>query len=127
MMKDEIIAHFQTNFESLKKMIIEVAFWAYEPNEDLCKPLAEGLQTLASTGNKKAAALYAVIAAYDNNADCFSKETALQLLFTNDAVDEYVKFVDEEFKENVDADLYEFLYSFPAVSLFEEITEKSEQ
>ena len=125
MTKEEVLAYFQTNFTSLKKMIIEIAFWAYEPNKDLCKPLAEGLQVLASTGNKKAVVLYAVIAAYDNNANCFSKETALQLLFTHNAVDEYVSFVDEEFKDDVDADLYEFLYSFPAVSLLEEIAEES--
>lgn len=127
MTKDEVLAHFQTNFASLKKLILDVAFWAYEPNKDLCHALAMGLQALAETGNKKATALYTVIAAYNNNADCFSKETALQLLFANNAVGDYCSFVCEEFKEDADTDFYEFLLSFPAVALFEEIAEESEE
>ena len=126
MTRDDIIKYFNTNFTSLKKMIIEIAFWAYEPDENLCKPLAEGLLCLAKDGNIKAIVLYAVIAAYGNNADCFSKATALQMLFTNNAIDEYVAFVDDEFKEDVDADLYDYLYSFPAVSLFEQIVSENE-
>lgn len=124
MTKDEVLTHFETNFASLKQMILNVAVWSIEPDRDLCQPLAEGLKILANAGNKKAAVLYAAIAVYDNNADCFSKETASQLLITQNAIDEYVSFIDEEFREVVDEDAYDWMFSFPAVSFLNEISKE---
>lgn len=122
MEKEQLLLFFEEKYSQMKDMILSITIWSDDPDENLCKTMAEGLQILANSGNKKAAALYCATAAYDNNEDTFSEDIAVNLVFTADAVEEYHKLVEDEFYSIVDAEYYDYLYAFPAVHFMRNVS-----
>ena len=102
-----------------------VAMWSDEPNKQTCEDLGNGLIALADSGDKKAAALYFLIAAYDNNAGGFSKDTACRLVFELDAMEEYRELLREELIDYTFDDDFNELYAFPVIHTFRKLTEES--
>lgn len=134
MNKEKAMKYFQDNFSEMKKMICGATIWAEYPDKELFEQIAKGLIALADKGDKNAAGLYCMIAAYSDHAGSFSMDVAVQLLLDSDAVDIYHKLLEEEFYSVVDEDFYDYLYALPAIHLLEKISaeestneEKSEQ
>lgn len=74
MNQEEIMLYFQNNYSEVRETILEVTIWADEPNKDVCAEIAAGLLHLAEKkGDKNAAALYCLIAAFGHTPTFFPK------------------------------------------------------
>ena len=125
MEKEQVLAFFEDNYEKMKDMILSVTIWSDAPDENLCKTMAKGLQTLANSGSKRAAALYCATAGYRNNKGTFSDDVAMNLVFSVDAMNEYHKLIKDEFY-SVDLELYDYLYAFPVMQFMKNLSIEQE-
>lgn len=122
--KEKIISFFQTHYPEIKGVLLDYAIWRdfspYDsPDKEVCKTLGRGLIALAKSGEKRAAALYCLIAFYQPSDYGFSKDIAAQLVLEMDAVDIYHELLEEQLIDIVDEDYYESAYAFPLLHIFE--------
>lgn len=120
---NEIITLFDSDFDAIKDMILNTTVFSFEPEEEECKTIESGLRKLAECENKNACAIYAIVTAYDNCCNCFSKSFATEQIFKTKSVENYHNILDEEFRDVVDEEYYSFLYSAPAIWLMEYVVE----
>lgn len=119
--KEQLVAFFEDKYTPIKDMVLAATVWSDCPDRDLCNTMAEGLQSIANAGSKKAAALYCAATAYDNNEKAFSDDIAVDLLFTADAVEDYHILIKEVFYSIVDEDHYDYLYAYPTAQFFKKM------
>ena len=121
--KEKVMSYFQTQFSDVKDIVCKIAMWADTPDKDTCEELGRGLIKLANNGEKRAAALYCLITAYDNHAGGFSADIASQLIFDMEAMDVYHELLEEELEGIVDADFYDYMYAFPVIHALKELSD----
>lgn len=114
---------FDLHFEHLKNMIFDITIFTSEPVSSVCTTIGEGLQILASEGNRNAAVIYAAIASYDGEINGFEKDIAIKLLLDIDDFREYCKFIEDEFEGVVEECRFFYMYSFPVVYLLKQIVD----
>ena len=111
------------NLPQMKDMIMSITiFHGGEPNNELCKIIAENLLFFARTGSKLAAALYCINAACNDSSDIFSADIAISLLFSGEAVQEYLDLVQDTFADILGDAEYNYLYAFPAIQFFTKLS-----
>ena len=114
MNQEEIMLYFKNNYPEIKESILDVTIWADEPNKDVCAEIAAGLLHLAEKkGDKNAAALYCLIAAFGHNPDAFFKDIACEMLLRLNALKAYHELIDEELFMILDDEPYSYMYAFP--------------
>lgn len=123
MNKEQMVAYFQTNFDELKTMVFNAVIWTEMPDKHTIQTIRDGLLILAREGDKNAAALYCTVAAFGDELDCFSKDVAMELVMSADAVDEYQDMVRDEFQGVVEVEFYDYLMSFPAIHFLGAVVE----
>jgi len=120
--KEKVMSYFQTKFSEVKDIVCYVAMWSETPDKDTCEELGRGLITLANNGEKRAAALYCLITAYNNHAGRFSADIASQLIFDMEAMNVYHELL-EELEGIVDGDFYDYMYAFPVIHALKELSD----
>ena len=110
----QVLDYFENHYKVLKDAILKATVYPAEPDQEVCKKISEGLYLLAENGNKKAAALYVLIAVYDKDSDIFSRDKAGQLLVDIDALEEYYSLLDEELFSPYEEECDDF-YVFPTL------------
>ena len=124
MNQKEIMLYFQNNYAEVKETILAVTIWADEPNKEVCTEIAAGLLHLAEKkGDKNAAALYCLIAAFGHNPDAFSKDIACRLIFTLNALETYHQLIDDELFMILEDDPYSYMYAFPVTHGFKNLSD----
>ena len=114
----KLVEYFNTHFDYITKSIFNFAIWADSVDVDVCSAIASQLELIADkTNDPDAAALYALICAYDNHDGTFSPDTACRLIFEHDAVEAYRELLREKFADILDEFHYEELDAFPAIQL----------
>lgn len=123
MTQEQMMFYFQNNFSEIKETILNVTVFADEtPSKTVCTEIAAGLLNLAEKkGDKNAAALYCLVAAFGNHAGAFSEDTACRLVFDLNAVEAYHELVDDELLGILDNDPYQYMYAFPVTYGFKKL------
>ena len=123
---NELMELYNNGTEMFYDDIVATAIYVDEPDKDACSTFEKCLRILSEKGDKKAAAMYCAVVAYDNHADTFSKDTAIKIYFNIMPKKEYSEIMQQEFESIVDYTYYEYLWAAPSIWLAEAIIENAE-
>ena len=115
--------YFGKHKEKLMEYAKDLLIWTDSIDDTVSGYIEGGLRKLAQSGDKDAAVLYGVVAAYRPDAESFSDMATLELLLEPAVAEMYEEKVKEEFEDILEDDELIELMAFPVICFFKMIAE----